>query len=643
MIQWRRTPLAVVAVLAVFGACEQPVATSPLIGARPSAAIADATRGSVTDFYWRAPTVPSNPVTSGSFDAGALNQLAVEICQLNASQTACTGSVTARYTSSGKTHIQLDAARQEYWVDWKTSNSISASAFYRVRAFRNGMEVGFTDVDVVSSASGLASVDRSRYVGVVRNGTLAIRFRIEQPATGSLVRLNEIESELGSPGDWIELVNTGSSQISLAGYQVRDNDDTHRYAIPAGVTITAGGYLVIDESALGYGLGTGDNVRLFSPGGALLDSYAWTAPAAVTYGRCPDGTGSFAATTASTRGSANQCTVTPPPPPPAPTLEAWPGSSAVQTAGVVNALGGNVSGLAYERSGSATPGVLWASKNGPGTLYRLVWNGSAWTSDAAGGWGAGKTLRYPNGAGNPDAEGVTFAGSSAGGMYVATERNNDVSGTSRNSILRFDLSVTGTTLVATREWNLTADLPAVGSNTGLEAVTWVPDSYLVARGFRDEARGTVYDAAFYANHGGGLFFVGVEQNGRIYAYALDHANGAFTRVASFASGFAGVMGLEFDGELNQLWAVCDDGCSGRSAVFEVDARAGSATIGRFITTRLFSRPTGMSNLNNEGFAIASQAECVANAKPVLWADDGATSGQALRRGTVSCVSFSVSP
>jgi hypothetical protein len=59
-----------------------------------------------------------------------------------------------------------------------------------------------------------------------------------------------------------------------------------------------------------------------------------------------------------------------------------------------------------------------------------------------------------------------------------------------------------------------------------------------------------------------------------------------------------------------------------------------------IPTRLFSRPTGMSNLNNEGFAIASQAECVANAKPVFWADDAATSGHALRRGTVSCVPFS---
>jgi hypothetical protein len=604
-----------------------------------SAAIADAARGSSTDFYWHVPTVPANPPIVGSFDAGALTQLAVEICQLNSAQTACSGSLTERYTSSGKTKIQLDAGAQEYWVDWKTSNSTSTSAFYRVRVFRNGIELGFTDVDVVSNSSGLAAVDRSRYVGVIKGGTLTIRFRVEQPAVGTLVRANEVESDLGSPGDWVELFNTSANAISLAGYQLRDNDDAHRYTIPAGVTIAPGGFVVIDESALGYGFGAADNVRLFSPGGALLDSYTWTTSAPITYGRCPDGIGSFAATSVSTKGSANQCTIVLPPPP-APALEAWPGSSTVQTAAVTNALGGNVSGLAYEASGGATPGVLWASKNGAGTLYRLVWNGSAWVSDVANGWGAGKAVRYPNGSGDPDAEGVTFAGSSSSGIYVATERNNAASGTSRNSILLFDASASATTLVATREWNLTSDLPAVGSNTGLEAITWVPDAYLVARGFYDEARSSVYQPASYPDHGDGLFFVGLEQNGRVYAYALNHANGTFTRIASFASGFAGVMGLEFDRELNQLWAVCDDGCSGRSAVFEIDTRAGAVTNGRFVATRLFSRPTGMSNLNNEGFAIASQSECVANTKPVFWADDGATSGQALRRGTVTCAPFS---
>jgi hypothetical protein len=511
-----------------------------------------------------------------------------------------------------------------------------------VSAFRNGINVAYTDVDVVSSSIGLYAVDRSRYVGVVRGGSLEIRFRIMQPALGHSVRINEIESSLGVPGDWLELYNIGPSAIDLGGYQIRDNDDTHRHTLPAGTSIPAGGFLVVEEAALGYGLGTADKVRFFSRGGALLDSYEWTTPAATTYGRCADGTGSFATTQASTKGAANPCEVVPPPPTP-PTLQSWPGSSSVQNSGVANALGGNMSGLAYEGSGSATRGALWASKNGPGMLYRMVWNGSVYASDASNGWKSGKTLRYMNGSGSPDAEGVTFAGASSQGMYVATERNNDVSGTSRNSVLRFDVAGPATTLVATHEWNLTSDLPAVGSNAGLEAIAWVPDVFLVGRGFFDESTNAVYDPALYPGHGDGLFFVGVEANGRVYAYALDHVSGAFTRVASFASGFAGVMGLEFDRELGQLWVACDDGCSGRTTVFDVDVRAGALTRGRFVATKLFSRPSGMSNLNNEGFALAPQAECVAGYKPVFWADDAATSGHALRRGTVTCSAFIVAP
>ena len=65
----------------------------------------------------------------------------------------------------------------------------------------------------------------------------------------------------------------------------------------------------------------------------------------------------------------------------------------------------------------------------------------------------------------------------------------------------------------------------------------VPDSYLTGSGFRDQATGAAYDPKTYANHGSGLFFVGVEQNGMVYAYALDQTSNAYTRVASFASGF----------------------------------------------------------------------------------------------------------
>ena len=76
---------------------------------------------------------------------------------------------------------------------------------------------------------------------------------------------------------------------------------------------------MVEETALGFGLGGGDSARLFppmpTPTTATIDSYTWTAHAPVTYGRCPNGTGAFINTTTATKGAANDCG--PPPPPPA--------------------------------------------------------------------------------------------------------------------------------------------------------------------------------------------------------------------------------------------------------------------------------------------------------------------------------------
>jgi len=250
-------------------------------------------------------------------------------------------------------------------------------------------------------------------------------------------------------------------------------------------------------------------------------------------------------------------------------------------------------------------------------LFRLVFDGTAWVPNPANRWGSGKALHYPDGTGEPDSEGVTIGGpSSASGMYVSAERNNSANSVSRNSILRFDATAPGTSLTATHEWNLTADLPVTGANLGLEAITWVPDTFLVTKGFFDDAKGHAYNPAEYPNHGAGLFFVGLEANGVVYAYALDHAGGGFTRVATIASGLAGVMDLQFDRDLNDLWAVCDDTCLGRSAVLRIDPVSG-----KFGVSFLFDRPGSMPNLNNEGFAIAAATECVGNRKPVFWADE----------------------
>ncbi|GIH41172.1 hypothetical protein Mco01_41720 [Microbispora corallina] len=90
------------------------------------------------------------------------------------------------------------------------------------------------------------------------------------------------------------------------------------------------------------------------------------------------------------------------------------------------------------------------------------------------------------------------------------------------------------------------------------------------------------------------------------------------------------MDLQFEPETNHLWAVCDDTCTGRTATLDINAG------GKFAVTHLYERPGSMPNFNNEGFAIAPQAECVDGHKPVFWSDDNNDGGHALRSGTINC-------
>ena len=312
----------------------------------------------------------------------------------------------------------------------------------------------------------------------------------------------------------------------------------------------------------------------------------------------------------------------------------WPGGSAISLADGSDVFGKNLSGLAYQPSGSSAPGVLWAVRNRPSALFRLVYDGTKWKPDTANGWSAGKRLFYPDGTGAPDAEGVVIAGGDPNAVYVATEQNDNGSDVSRPGVLRYDVSSGGATLNATDDFNLTANLPDLDRNAGPEAIGWVPDDFLVAQGFLDQATAAAYNPATYANHGAGLFFVGVEQTGEIIVYALNGATDSFTRVATIASGFPGVMDLEYEPESTHLWAVCDDTCDGQHSTLDI-AQAGPND-GKFVVTSTYARPPEMPNLNNEGFAIASLAECVDGLKPAFWSDDANTGAHALRAGTVHC-------
>lgn len=313
-------------------------------------------------------------------------------------------------------------------------------------------------------------------------------------------------------------------------------------------------------------------------------------------------------------------------------LVPWPGRANVTTLDMPDQFQSDLSGLTFE----AASGALWAVNNLSSKLFRLLPQGAGYVPDTANGWSDGKLLRYPSGKGAPDSEGVTLGKDLSDGVFACAEHDADDSGTSRLSVLRYDVVAAGaaTSLTATHEWNLTALLPPVGANLGLEAISWLPDDYLVLRGFFDEGKQAPYEPESYPDHGTGLFVVGVEQTGTLYVLALDRAKSSASLIATVATPNPGVMGLEFDRDNSQLRFNCDDTCGNESGILDIDTRATSATRGRFVVRRQFQRPSGLPDSNNEGIAIGSA--CDGGYKPLFWTDDADAKGYSLRQGSIPC-------
>jgi len=88
--------------------------------------------------------------------------------------------------------------------------------------------------------------------------------------------------------DWIEIYNSSDELISLSGWMLKDDDDSHVFTMPSGTIIAPRGYIVIAEDTtrmrttysddfplLGqpdFGYGRGDMVRLYNSHGILADS-----------------------------------------------------------------------------------------------------------------------------------------------------------------------------------------------------------------------------------------------------------------------------------------------------------------------------------------------------------------------------------
>jgi hypothetical protein len=131
--------------------------------------------------------------------------------------------------------------------------------------------------------------------------------------------MNELAPK-GLPDDWIELRNNGAAAIPLCGvFLTQDYDDI---TIPSGpdrftfgdVYLAPGKYMVVASGAeLPFGLSKDapERITLFAPDGKVLDDTSWTATPSTeftpyeSWGRIPDGTGSWKRVNNPTKGTSN--------------------------------------------------------------------------------------------------------------------------------------------------------------------------------------------------------------------------------------------------------------------------------------------------------------------------------------------------
>ncbi|MEQ1504885.1 MAG: hypothetical protein ABMB14_21805 [Myxococcota bacterium] len=178
-------------------------------------------------------------------------------------------------------------------------------------------------------------------------------------------------------------------------------------------------------------------------------------------------------------------------------------------------------------------------------------------------------------------------------------------------IVAFDLSVPGEA-EPVGVWDTSPYLPLL-DQLGSEGLTFVPDGALAAAGFVDG------DGLPRVSAGGmgGLFFVGHQNGGKVYAFDL----GAFDTVAhvgTFDTARLDTSGLEFDAATNRLYLW--HGVTNTLEITRLTSSDTGGTYRKLDTEYVFQHP---SDMNLEGIAVTGGDDCADGTRSLfLIADDG---------------------
>jgi|AMFO01.1.fsa_nt_gi hypothetical protein len=125
-----------------------------------------------------------------------------------------------------------------------------------------------------------------------------------------------IADETGAYPDWIELYNTGSADVSLDGFTITDDlTKPDKFAFPSGLTVAAGGYLLLfadgdtdqGDEHVGFSLAaTGEEIGLYDDQGRPIDRLTYEQQATDwSAARIPDGSDNWQVTDQPTPGESN--------------------------------------------------------------------------------------------------------------------------------------------------------------------------------------------------------------------------------------------------------------------------------------------------------------------------------------------------
>lgn len=210
--------IATAALLAACGQDNLPVGTPN--GAPPAFVISDAVHGDGHQHFFFLPPMVPNPQAGGVFDSDLAP--VVRICALAGSGCGIAPQdLIATYTTTsgpGSETVRVQAAAENYIVNWHTDQfALNPDRNYRILVSVGGAEIGFADVDVVSSGKELKNVATGEYIPLLDGRTLPIKFRIEQGMVVSIsVTPNPVEVDVGETTALTATVRDGHGNV-LAG------------------------------------------------------------------------------------------------------------------------------------------------------------------------------------------------------------------------------------------------------------------------------------------------------------------------------------------------------------------------------------------------------------------------------------------